>query len=238
MAAAGRSLHVLSIALSSAPNSLRAVLELSPSEVEHWLCRARTCGVPLAIVCGPDHLDLYSSDAGRRAAFKPLLASLWSLGKKLEGFERVRAREAAGPAAVRHILRQAAGLESTEHGLSYASALHVALGRAQRLDTLSDDLRELLELALRTADRSENETELAAPHSTRASRQLEALTAERIFEEQLVTFQLAAANEDTKRAEAARTSSLPPYSGEELGSCVRLRVSPFSLLPLSERKSG
>lgn len=239
MATAGSSLHLLSIDLHSAPNSLRAVLELGSDDVEHWLERARAAGAPLAIVCGPDSVDLYSSDAGRRAAFKPLLESLWSLGRNLEGFERIRTREAAGHAAVRHMLRQAAGLESTEHGLSYRTAIQAACTQARRFSTLSGDLSELFSLALSTADRSESETELSAPHSTRASRQIEALSAERIYEEQLIAFQLAAANDETARSSVpAPRTSLPPYSSEEPGSCVRLRVAPFSLLPMSERQSG
>ncbi|RYZ07729.1 MAG: hypothetical protein EOO73_10375 [Myxococcales bacterium] len=239
MATAGTTLHLLSIDLHSAPNSLRAVLELDPDDVEHWLERARAAGAPLAIVCGPDSVDLYSSDAGRRAAFKPLLESLWSLGRNLEGFERIRTREAAGHAAVRHMLRQAAGLESTEHGLSYSSAIQSACTQARRFRTLSDDLSELFSLALSTADRSESETALSAPHSTRASRQIEALGAERIYEEQLIAFQLAAANDEAARSSVpAPRSSLPPYAADEPGSCMRLRISPFSLLPLSERKTS
>src|SRR6478609_1503654 len=116
-------LHLLSIDLRSAPSSLRAVLDLGPDDVEHWLERARLAGAPMAIVCGPESVDLYSSEAGRRAAFKPLLESLWALGRNLEGFERIRTREAYGHAVVRHLLRQAAGLESTEHGVSYATCI-------------------------------------------------------------------------------------------------------------------
>lgn len=237
MATTGNSLHLLSIDVHSAPNSLRSVLELGGKEVEHWLERAKAAGAPLAIVCGPDSIDLYSSEAGRRAAFKPLLESLWSLGRNLEGFERIRTRVAEGRAAVRHILRQAAGLESTEHGLSYASAIRAACEQALLFSTLSEELAGLFDVALGTADRSETETDLSAPHSTRASRRLEALSAERIVEEQLVAFQLAAETESPSRAPHS-VSTLPPYSSEEPGSCVRLRVAPFSLLPLSERKTG
>lgn len=239
MANAASSLHLLSIDLHSAPNSLRAVLELGPNDVQHWLERARKAGVPLAIVCGPDTVDLYSSDAGRRAAFKPLLESLWSLGRNLEGFERVRTREASGHAAVRHMLRQAAGLESTEHGVSYAGAISAACLQAKRFGTSSEELEELFGLARATAVRSESETELGAPNSTRASRQIEALSAERILEEELVAFQAAAANDQSGRSSApAPRPSLPPYSAEELGSSVRLRVAPFSLLPLPARRSN
>lgn len=239
MASAASSLHLLSIDLCSAPNSLRAVLALGPNDVQHWLERARAAGAPLAIVCGPDSVDLYSSEAGRRAAFKPLLESLWSLGRNLEGFERVRTREAVGQAAVRHMLRQAAGLESTEHGLSYAGAISAACVQATRYGTLSDELEELFAVARATAVRSESETELGAPSSTRASRQIEALSAERILEEELVAFQAAVANDQARRSSTpAPRSSLPPYSTEELGSSVRLRVAPFSLLPLPTRKSS
>jgi glutamyl-tRNA reductase len=239
MATAGSSLHLLSIDLQTAPSRLRAALELKPRDVEHWLEGARKLGVPLAIVCGPDRIDLYSSDEGRHAAFKPLLSRWWLLGGDQPGFRQIRTRSASGPAVVRHLLRQAAGLESTEHGLSYAGAIRAACTQAQRFATLSDDLFELLHLALSTAERSESETELGAPSSTPASRELDALTAERILEEQLVAFQLSAANDVPLRSSLPpRSSSLPPYSTDERGSCVRLRISPFSLLPLSERKSG
>ena len=247
--ATSESLHLLSIDLGSAPSSLRAVLELGRDDVEHWLKRAKALGAPLAIVCGPDSVDLYSSEAGRRAAFKPLLESLWALGRNLEGFERIRTREACGHAVVRHMLRQAAGLESTEHGLSYSGCIAEACKRAKRYGTLSSALGDLFQLASSTADRSEAETELSAPYSTRASRQIEALSAERIMEEELTAFRVAAANDEAARSSvpAPRPSLAAPgensgilrlYGANEPGSCVRLRVAPFSLVPASTRRSG
>jgi len=244
----GNSLHLLSIDLGSAPSSLRAALELGPDDVEHWLMRAKAAGAPLAIVRGPDTVDLYSTEAGRRAAFKPLLESLWSLGRNLEGFEHIRTREAYGHAVVRHMLRQAAGLDSTEHGLSYAGCIAQARAQSADFGTLSDALAQLFELACSTADRSEAETQLSAPNSTRASRQIEALTAERIMEEQLVVFRIAAANDQAARSSAPAPrasvaapdgeSTLPLYTANEPSSCVRLRVAPFSLVPASARKSA
>jgi hypothetical protein len=246
--ATSESLHLLSIDLGSAPSSMRAVLELGRDDVEHWLERALVAGAPLAIVCGPDSVDLYSSETGRRAAFKPLLESLWALGRNLDGFERIRTREASGHAVVRHLLRQAAGLESTEHGLSYTGSIAEACARAARRGTLSPALRDLFQLASSTADRSEAETELSAPYSTRASRQIEALSAERIMEEELTAFRVAAANDQAARSSvpAPRTSqpapaelvSRPPYASDEPSSCMRLRVAPFSLAPVSARHSG
>jgi hypothetical protein len=234
-----QSLHLLSIDLASAPSSLRAVLELQSEDVEHWLGRAGATRVPLAIVVGPTSLDLYSSDEGRRAAFKPLLESLWSLARNLEGFERIRTTEASGHAVVRHLLRQAAGLESTEHGSSYAGCIAQACAHALRQGTMSDVLRELFQLATTTADRSRAETELAAPYATHASREIEALSAERIVEEELTAFRVAAVSEEDARKEQARSSSsLPPYSRSEPGSSMRLRVAPFSLAPVSQRRSG
>jgi hypothetical protein len=210
------------------------VLELGPSDVEHWLGRARSSGAPLAIVCGPDCVDLYSSDAGQRAALKPLLQSLWALGRNHDGFERVRTREAYGHAAVRHLLRQAAGLESTEHGQSYSNCIAQAEAQATRFGTMSPALAELFQLATTTADRSETETELSGATSTRASRQLEALSAERIVEEELFGFRAAVTNDRGGRA------SVPArYAAVEPGSSVRLRVAPFrSLVTVSARKSG
>jgi hypothetical protein len=230
-----QSLHLLSIDLASAPSSVRAVLELGSDEVQHWLKRARALGVPLAIVCGPGSVDLYSTDAGRRAAFKPLLESLWSLARNLEGFERIRTTEASGHSVVRHLLRQAAGLESTEHGLSYAGCIAQACAHAAQHGTLSNVMRELFQLATTTADRSHAETELAAPHSTRASRQIEALSAERIMEEELTAFRAAAANDGSARAQQRPASTFP---GSEPSSVVRMRVAPFSMAPVSQRRSG
>jgi hypothetical protein len=230
-----QSLHLLSIDLASAPSSLRAVLELGSEDVQHWLERAHALGVPLAIVCGPGRVDLYSTDEGRRAAFKPLLESLWSLARNLEGFERIRTTEASGHSVVRHLLRQAAGLESTEHGLSYAGCIAQACAQAALHGTLSDVMRELFQLATTTADRSQAETELAAPHSTRASRQIEALSAERIMEEELMAFRVAAANDEGPDAQQGRASGFP---GSEPSSVVRMRVAPFSIAPGSQRHSG
>jgi hypothetical protein len=241
------SLHLLSIDLGSAPSSLRAVLELGHGDVAHWLERAKAAGAPLAIVCGPDCVDLYSTEAGRRAAFKPLLESLWALGRNLEGFERVRTREAYGHSVVRHMLRQAAGLESTEHGLSYSGCIAQASLQAAEHGTMNDVLRELFQLASTTAVRSAIETELSAPYSTRASRQIEALGAERIMEEELAAFQVAANDQAARSslppaqstpAPSDRASTLPMYTANEPSSCTRLRVAPFSLLPVPVKKSG
>ncbi len=251
MASIDDSLHLLSIDLGSAPSSLRAMLELGREGVEHWLSRAKAAGVPLAIVCGPGSVDLYSTEAGRRAAFKPLLESVWSLGRKLEGFDRVRTTEATGEEVVRHLLRQAAGLESTEHGQSYVGCIAEACAHAAVHETLSVELEEMFQLANTTAERAHAETEVSSPHSTRASRQIEALSAERIMEEELVAFRVAAANDvrSSVAAPAALPSSvpsslrrasglLPTYSAHEPGSAVRLRVAPISLRPASERRSG
>lgn len=232
------SLHLLSIDLASAPTSLRAVLELDSSDIAHWLERAKAAGAPLAIVSGPDRVDLYTSEAGRRAAFKPLLESLWSLGRNLEGFERVRTCQASGHAVARHLLRHAAGLDSTEHAVWDASAILQAGELAQRFGTMSDDLAELFDLARATAERSQAETELSAVCSTRASRQVEVLGAERIVEEELMAFRVAAVNDLARSSVPAARSSLPPYSADEPASCVRLRVAPFSLFPVSTRKLG
>jgi hypothetical protein len=235
------SLHLLSIDLASAPSSWRAVLELQADDVEHWLGRAAASQVPLAIVVGPGRVDLYSSDGACRTAFKPLLESLLPLAQKLEGFDRIRTTEASGHAVVRHLLRQAAGLESTEHGLSYAGCIAQACAQASRHGTMSEVMRELFQLATTTADRSYAETELSAPHSTRASRQIEALSAERIMEEELTAFRVAAANDEEARAREStshNSAAPPPFAASEPSSVMRLRVAPFSLVPVSQRRSG
>jgi hypothetical protein len=228
-----QSLHLLSIDLGSAPSSLRAVLELTTDDVEHWLRRASDRRVPLAIVVGPTRVDLYSSDSERKAAFKPLLESLWSVARTVEGFDRIRTTEASGHAVVRHLLRQAAGLESTEHGLSYAGCIAEACEQARRFGTLSDVMIELFKLASTTADRSSVETDMLAPHSTRASRQIEALSAERIMEEELTGFRVAA-----EEPRHSQRPTQPPYGASEPGSAVRMRIAPFSLVPVSQRRSG
>ena len=129
-----QSLHLLSIDLRSAPSSLRAALEFCREDVEHWLKRAAAAGAPLAIVCGPESVDLYSTADGRRTAFKPLLESLWSLGRNLEGVDRVRTTEASGHSVVRHLLRQAAG-QSVGGGRTYDLVI-AECARSSRADEL------------------------------------------------------------------------------------------------------
>lgn len=237
-----QSLHLLSIDLGSASSSLRAVLELGAEDVDHWLSRAQAAGVPLVIVASPTSVDLYSSEAGRRVAFKPLLESLWSLARNLGGFDRVRTIEGTGHAAVRHLLRQAAGLDSAESGLSYRECIAAACERAEHHGTLTDLLRELFQTASTTAARIHAETELSAPHSTRASRQVEMLGAERIVEEELTALRVTSSHEiraSVAPAEASsRQSSLyPPYGADEPISSVRIRISPAGL-GLLQRRSG
>ena len=79
----------------------------------------------------------------------------------LEGFDRVRTIESTGHAAVRHLLRQAAGLESTEDGVSYRHCIEEACQRAEQQGTLSDTLREMFQVASSTAERSQGRFGLA-----------------------------------------------------------------------------
>jgi Glutamyl-tRNAGlu reductase, N-terminal domain len=235
------SLHLLSIDLGSAPSGLRQVLELDPGDVPNLLEHAKRAAVPLAIVCGPGTVDLYSSHDDRRTAFKPLLERLWSLGRHLDGFERVRTTEASGHSVVRHLLRQAAGLESTEHGVSFVGAITRACVQAASHSTLSAALSDLFEVATATAHRARSETELQAPHSTRASRQVEALSAERILEEELTAFRAAAANDEATRRSTPplrKTQPLSTFPVSEPESAMRLRVAPFSLAPVTVRRLG
>jgi len=206
MASANDALHLLSIDLASAPSSLRAALQLHGDDVEHWLGRAVAAGVTLAIVCGPDSVDLYSTEAGRHDAFKPLLQSLWSLGRNLEGFERVRTTEASGHAVVTHLMGQAASGKSA-HGSSSASADAIDQGYslAALNGTLCPELQELFELASMTAHRGQAEIE-SAPDSE----PLSPLTS----------------------VPPQPSSMAPAYGPRERGSTLRLRSGPGHLCRL------
>ncbi len=220
------------------------MLELRAEDVGHWLMRARAAGAPLAVVCTATSIDLYSTEAGRRAAFTPLLASLWSLGRNFSDFANVRTTEATGSEVVRHLLRQAAGLDAGEDGTSYAACIDAACVEARAAGTLSDALENVFQLASATRHRSLAETELGAPTSTRASRQLEALSAERIVEEELTAFRVATVSAEAPRAPVPaplRRSSaalLPAYRPDEPGSATRIRVSIAPVEAASDRRSG
>lgn len=238
------SLHLLSIDSTTAGADARRALDLSSDALIECSVQAARDGAPLAIVSSAASLDLYSTAADHRAAFRPLLQKLWSIGLPCSAsFRSVRARELRGLDAARHLLRQAAGLPGCEPGDQALPAIDAAYLRARSAGTLSPELEGLFRLALGTAARSLTETELSAPTSTRASRELEALGAERIVEEELVAFRMTSVANDTTPAapqhpdtlvpRPSLTSSMPPQSFR-LGvraSLVAPKSGVISILP-------
>jgi hypothetical protein len=237
-------LHLLSIDLGSAPSGLRSTLEQGLRDLRPWLVRAGMQGVPLAIVRSPGALDFYSTESGRHAAFRPVLAKVLGLTGGVANAALVQTTQASGSEVLRHLLRQAAGLDATEHGESHAACIVQAEMEAFDAGTLCPTLESLFRLANNTRRRSLSETELEAPTSTRASRQLEALSAERIVEEELMAFKAAAAIDEPARTSVAAprvpAPSLFPFSSSEPGSFVRLKVaiSPLGDVSVSDRKHG
>jgi hypothetical protein len=227
------SLHLLSVDLQSAPSSLRVLFESCTEQLEHWLGRAAASGAPLVIVHHPDSLDLYSTRAGRKTAYTPLLASAWTVARSLPELSRGQARELRGAAVVRYLLRQAAGLDPFELDGLRRERIAAARRKAAKAGSSCEILDQLFGAAIRTAERAASETELASPSSTRALRELSALEAERIVEEEIASFSVPltiatpASVPAPSSARRAFPLSAPPLDGfgrEEPASTSRLKL--------------
>jgi glutamyl-tRNA reductase len=224
------SLHLLAIDSKGLSEELRAALRLDAAELATLLREApRDDGCELALVTGPDRLELYATGVCRVVAIRSVLRTLTRRGHNLNGFGAARVFEASGPAAAGYAFRSAAGLDDEpRQGQRRLVDLGEAAIHAVEAGMLGEHLSLLFSHATEAAWRVRRETDFYAAAANPASREVEALAVERIVEEQLVSWRSAY---PTQSHSPSERPSLEPTS------MVRLRAA-HTLRPLSSGKSA
>ncbi|MET0794358.1 MAG: hypothetical protein ABW061_22740 [Polyangiaceae bacterium] len=218
------SLHCLTVDFAHAPPALRAAFEFPADEIRDLLCLAGRDGLPLIVLCTPSALTLMSTSRHHLRAFRPVLARLRERGLELEGWLALRVRIASGSDAGRQLLRQAIPSTRFEPEIRlFVRSLRAAAELSGTCGAFSSELGALVRMTEHAADRVWDETRLGRPGSTEAEAELESLAAERIFEEELVSWQSSyPALRSTRRPPLH--SDISQFTGEERESMVRIRV--------------
>jgi glutamyl-tRNA reductase len=215
-------LRMLAIDLRDAEPEVRTALCLNHAELEALMRDTCFTGkqLDLAIVSQPDRFEIYSTEATHRAAFR---AVLFELVVRAGGRGNVRAlptTEMTGAMVARHLLRRAAGIEGRPV-FEMLRELNVSSASSRAVRMFGPELASLFARALEAGWRAYTETAFGDPTSTDAHRDVDALEAERIVEEELVAW----------KAERTVVTSVPPprldvsyYSSAEPGSAIRLKA--------------
>ncbi|MEO6603221.1 MAG: hypothetical protein ABIQ16_25275 [Polyangiaceae bacterium] len=219
------SLHCLTVDFAHAPRALRAAFDLPSDEVRDLLCLAGRKGLPLIVLCTPSALTLMSISSAHLRAFRPVLARVRDRTRELEGWRTLPVRIASGSDAGRQLLRQAIPNTRFEPEIrSFVRTLRSAAEISGTCGAFSTELGALVHMTEHAANRVWDETRLGRPDSCEAEAELESLAAERIFEEELVSWQSSYPSLRSSRRPPS-DSDISQFTGLERPSMVRIRVA-------------
>jgi hypothetical protein len=249
---ANTTVHLLIIDLPQAPSASREALAFPRDEQLAWLSRAAARGTSLVALLTDHSIELYSTESDRTQAFRPVLESLATRMKSMPVLGKARTVTKSGATAARHLLRRAGGLGSELLGdPRFVTQLHAATALSTFKNALGSTLGSLFRAAASVGRRVRQETALGDPNATLALREVDQLSAERIVEEELASWQTQEA-EITRVVEQAEVydavaeanldatgTSMPEIEqsgirrvlkgeivfGDEPGSMVRTRVA-------------
>jgi len=248
--AAREQVHLLSIDVSALPESVRSALRMGGEEIAAWSGLAARQGASLVVMVSDDAIELYSTEHDRKRAFRAVMESLASRVQLRHELGRCRTLERRGTDAVRHLFQRAAGVVPGG-GRPFLARMHAATAIASTHAALGPTLASLFRSGANVGLRVRLEAATAA--SPFVLSDLELLTAERIVEEELASFQSQEAElcraEDFAEVfriegevdEPARDSRA--YLGDEPGSHVRIRAAEYlegfaEIVPLALRAGG
>ncbi len=218
------SLRCLTVDFAAAPPALRAVFALPADEIRDLLCLAGRAGLPLMLLGTARSLTLISTSLNHVRAFRPVLARVQERTVGLEGWRKLPVRIASGSDAGRQLLRQVIPSTGFEPEMrAFIRSLRSAAEMSGVCGAFSGELRALVRMTEHAADRISDETRFGCADSSEVEIELEALAAERIFEEELVAWQSSyPALRSTRRP--VSDSDIGQFAGEERQSLIRIRV--------------
>lgn len=218
-------LHVLTIDFERATAPVRGAFELSTDERRELLLGAGSSAIPLLLLGTSRSFQLVSTSQNHVRAFRPALSLVERRTGAIEGARAVPVRVTRGREAARQFLRQATPFSQLQaEAQRFVADMRAAASLSTECGAFSTELGALLSMTEHTAERIEDETRLGRPGSLPAERELEAVAAERIVEEELVSWQ---------SSDPLRRPSAPPLSerdidwfpAQEPQSVVQLRVA-------------
>jgi hypothetical protein len=216
-------LHLLTIDLEGANAATRDAFAFSTDERRELLIAAGSSGIPLILVRGSHSFHLLSTSEKHVPAFRPALGRVQARTQALAGARALRVRGSRGCDAARQFLQQATPLSQS---LGAAERFLLNAREAASLSTacgaFSNEFDALFRMIQRTAERISDETRLGRPDCATAELELEGVAAERIVEEELLSWQ---------SSEPSTRASVPPlaerdielFAAEERHSMIRLR---------------
>lgn len=217
-------LHLLSVQFAQAPSAVRQSFVFTQDQQTDLLCELAEREVPLVFVVGHHSLDLFSTSHNHVRAFRPVLSLLSERIVAKESQSAVPAGVARGGDAARYLLRRLVPLQGTSaDARDFGRAVQTAVALAKVCGTYDGELSELFQMAERAAERVRAETRLSYADVTRDELELETLDAERIVEEELLSWQTSEPALRASLQPPLSVDSIAPFSSDEPHSMVRLR---------------
>ncbi|HEV8548912.1 MAG TPA: hypothetical protein VGQ57_07790 [Polyangiaceae bacterium] len=230
-----QTIHLLAIDLQSVSSAARDAFAMSIDELTLLSMKARGEGsdIEVVILCDDERFEIYTTESARPTVFRAVLGTIVAR-MPTELRATVRTTELLGVAAAWHLMHLTTG-ESGRSGVRVLGELNDAVVRARRAGTLGSELTALFDCSVNTGFRIQSETTLGDPETSRVQHELDAFEAERIIEEELVTWQASRASQGSVQSIVPKGLDPSYYAAAEPGSSVRLRACRSGeLLPLSE----
>lgn len=245
--AAAERIHVLSVDWHSLRGAASTGLCVSTDEQRTWLTLAAREGASLVVMSTDERLELFSTERDRKRAFRAVMESLAACVKERPELGKARTVTRMGGDAVRHLFARVAGIEPSGTR-PFVAHMHAASTASSAMAALGPTLASLFRNAANVGRRVRLEALISDP--LQSLDDLEALSAERIVEEELAAWQTQEA-ELCRAEDFAEQFSIEPdgeetrdsrvFMGDEPGSHVRIRVGDFiapDTLPASLRVVG
>jgi len=219
-----QTIHLLAIDLENAPSAARDAFALSLEELATLSAKARLerPDTEVVVLAEGDRFEIYTTEAARQTVYRTLLGTIVARVPTLDR-ATVRTTEHHGVAAAWHLMQLTAGAGGRS-GVRMLGALNDAVVRARRAGTLGSELAPLFECAADAGWRIQSETTLGDGQTSPAQRELDWFEAERIIDEELVTWQASRASQGSLQSIPAKSLDPSYYAAAEAGTGVRLKA--------------
>jgi Glutamyl-tRNAGlu reductase, N-terminal domain len=219
-----QTIHLLAIDLQSVPPAARDAFAMSLDELAALSAKARTERSDIEVVVLADHerFELYTTEAARQTVYRTVLGTIVARMPQ-EQRAHVRTTELLGVAAAWHLMHLTSGTDGRS-GVRVLGDLNDAVVRARRAGTLGAELAALFECVANAGWRIQSETTLGDRETARVQHELDRFEAERIIEEELVTWQASRASQGSVQSIPAKGLDPSYYAAAEPGSSIRLKA--------------
>lgn len=218
-------LHLLTIDLERANAAALDAFAFSTDERRELLISAGRSGIPLVLMGSSRSFHMISTSEQHVPAFRPALGRVHARTQALPDARVLPVRVSRGCNAARQFLQQATPLsQSPGDAERFLRNMRDAASLSTTCGAFSNELGALFRMITRTAQRIGDETRLGQPGCVTADLELEGVAAERIVEEELLSWQ---SSEPASRASVAPLSNrdLDLFAAEEPDSVIRLRAA-------------